>query len=108
MWGKQRLIFLKNHSEEEMYKTEFKIRYALFSILIIDIDIKKEKIYMNGIHSQCPEYWDTKEMDSRFAHYDKPLLILGRKIKPNEIEESGSMFPVIRNNKIENVKFGKE
>jgi hypothetical protein len=39
----------------------------------------------------------------RFGHNDEPLLITPCKIKPIQISVIGAIYPVIRNNKIENI-----
>ncbi len=106
LWGKPRNLFLKNQkweNEESVYRTDFKILMCNFAILKFQINDETEK-YVYGLHQQDSTMYGLAEMDDRFAHDDKPLIILPRIIKASEIKLVGEAIPKVRNNKVENVQ----
>jgi len=107
LWIHPRHSFMRknkiNTSDEEnkVYSHYFKLEPRIFSILSIDF-IPRGK-YIIGTHEQS-DFFGLKDIDERFTHDDKPLIIAPKKIAPIQIKEIGNAYPVIRNNRIENIK----
>lgn len=105
LWGKQRNLWgCKNSNWDEIYDMDWKIRCrSCFVILSVDMEIEKLKC-IKAIHSQDNSLPCIKDMDMRYAHGDEPLVIIPNLIPSNKISEVGKVFPVIRNNTIQNIK----
>jgi len=107
LWGKPRNIWGQNNewggNGENIYNKFFKIKFAKFSILGIQINLDNLR-YIKGIHQQDSSLNLLENIDERFSHNDKPLLVISEKIKSDSISELGFAIPMIRNNKIENVR----
>jgi len=87
--------------EEKVYKHRFVLDTKIFSILYIDFIPKKK--WIESTHEQS-NFFGQKDIDERFTHDDKPLVITPEKIKSNRISEIGNAYPCIRNNRIQNIK----
>jgi hypothetical protein len=103
LWGTPRNLWGgTNENWNEIYDKFWKIEFKIFSILSIQIDPDKTK-HMLANHEQDNTMPLMQDMDMRFGHNDEPLLITPCKIKPIQISVIGAIYPVIRNNKIENI-----
>jgi len=106
LWGKPRNIWAGNHPSKEWENIPeifFEINFKSFSILSIQIDSRKLHC-REGTHSQDASMKTFVGMDSNYEHDDKPLVVTPDRISSSRISEIGNAYPVIRNNKIENIK----
>lgn len=110
-WGEPRNIFLKDTDwnqydkcQEEGPKvfSQLKISTIDFSILLVDIPFVWT--YDEYIHEQSIEMgvlW--KDMDARYEHKNKPLILINYDIEPDRIKEviGTGESKLSRNNKID-------
>lgn len=107
IWIYPRINFMSKNKinsetkEEEVYKHRFILKPKYFSILLTDFIPRKK--WMEATHEQAG-FFGQKDIDERFTHKGKPLIITTRKIESNRLNEIGRAYPVIRNNRIQNVK----
>jgi len=107
LWIHPRIRFMRKNKvnsrteEEKVYNYKFELEQKIFSILFINFIPKKK--WIETIHEQS-NFFGQKDIDERYTHNDKPLVITPEKIKSNQISEIGNAYPYIRNNRIQNIK----
>lgn len=107
LWIYPRINFMSKNKinsetkEEEVYNHKFILNSKYFSILLTDFIPRKK--WMEATHEQAG-FFGQKDIDERFTHKGKPLIITTRKIESNRLNEIGRAYPVIRNNRIQNVR----
>lgn len=108
IWGHPRNIFLDKYEDDEVEEkkniginlfSDFKLKNEHFSILLLDVEY--EDLFGYYLHVQTSGmgvFWT--DMDYRYEHDDKPLVLLNYDINPKNIKVIGTSEGIIgRNNK---------